>query len=138
MVDQPLTRILGIIREPQLRAPEAKTVSPGIHVRHESIAAHPVDLIGGHDLQIAHSRFFEVISTRVAVKLIAALIRHANSVASLMQQRVNRRIATHVHVATDDTRFLLAPETSSDRLVTLLQMERQVVICQQSLKPRQR
>ena len=55
-----------------------------------------------------------------------------------MQQRVDGCIAAHVYVATDDTRFLVTPETAGDRLVTSLTMERQSVLRQQFLKPRQR
>jgi hypothetical protein len=138
MLEQPLARILRIILEPQLRSPEAKTIPPGIHIRHEPMAADPVDFISKHYLQIADRRFFEIIATRIAVELLTALLRHANGVASLMQQRMNGRIAAYVNVATDNARFLITPETSGNRMVAPLQVKCQVILRQQFLKSRQR
>jgi len=102
------------------------------------MAADPIDFIGKHDLQIAYRRFFEVIATRITVELLAALLRHANSVASLMQQRMNGSVVAHVNVTADDARFLVTPETSGNRLVAPLQTKCQVVLRQQFLKSRQR
>ena len=70
-------------------------------------------MIGQDNLQVANSRFFQVIATSVAVKAGASIVRHANDVAGFVQQGMYWRVAAYVDAATDDARFRITPETAS-------------------------
>ena len=54
-------------------------------------------MIGEQNLQIADSRLFRVIATRVAIQSGASFACHANQVTGLMQQRVHRRVTANEH-----------------------------------------
>jgi hypothetical protein len=86
MIHKKLCCIFGVGLEPVLGTSKPKTVTPGIHVEHESLSADAIDMVGQHDLQVANSRFLKIVTTRVTVQSAASLLCHTDDVACFVEQ----------------------------------------------------
>ena len=74
-----------------------------------------LELVGQQNLQEAHSAFFGVVTASVTIEAGSALGRHANEMTQLVQQRVQRRVGTHIDRFAAKTRFAVSPVRSRQR-----------------------
>ncbi len=84
MFDQPVASVRRIATKPASRRAEAKTVSPSIHVAHQSLGIKVGELLGQHDLQVADRGLFQVIAAGVAHEASPAIAGHAYDVRELV------------------------------------------------------
>ena len=73
--------------------------------------------VGQQDLQVADRAFLRVVTARVAIEAGAALGRHADEVAELVQQRMQRRVGAHVQFVAAQSGLALAPVGAGQRLI---------------------
>ena len=83
-------------------------------------------------MQIADTAFFQVVASGVSIQAFTASICHADYVAGLVQERMDRCIAANVHAVADNTGFTVTPVTSRNRHTVLANNERQAEAPQQS------
>ena len=133
MIEQPFDGIVGVIFEPTPGGTKPKTVSPGIHVLHESNLADASDLVREKNLQIANGRLLEIVPTGVTIEIRAALLAHANRVARLMQQGMHWCVGSNEYTTTYNTRFTVAPKRPCDRPIGRLHDNRQTKTIEQRL-----
>lgn len=95
---------------------------------------HGCDFVGENDLQITYRCFFEVITTCIGFEMRTSFFRHANNVASLMQQGMNWRVVANVYRASNNASLTVPPETSRNWLVVGLHLQLQVVFDQQGFE----
>ena len=112
MYHKKIAGILSVLLKPVLRTTETKTVSPGIHIRHQPVSPDALDVVSQQDLQVADRRFFQVIATRIAVETVASLSIHADNMTGLVQKRMHRRISPNEHGPAHYTGFGISPETT--------------------------
>ena len=116
VLHQPLEGITGILAEPARGAAKTKTVSPGIHILQQPLAADAGKKVREHDLQVTNRCFLEIITVSIAVQVLSALVVHTDDVTNLMQQGMYRRIFANEDLLANDARFRLAPETAGNGL----------------------
>jgi len=131
LVNQPLTRVLGIALEPRTGITQPETVAPAIHVGYQAITADTVEFIREHHLQVADRRFLEVVAAGIGLELLSPVAGHANNVAGFMQQRVHGGITTNMNGAADDAGFTISPEAPGNRLAVWLHLDAQAVSVEQ-------
>lgn len=127
LIYKELPGIFGVPLEPLAGAAETETVAPRVHVPHQPFPAHAVDSIGQHDLQVTNSSLLEIIAARITIKPLATIGGHAYDVATLVQQRMNGRVASHMYFLAHDASFGVAPIASRDRLIVILHDQLEIV-----------
>ena len=89
---EPDARIVRIALEPGAGAPEPEAVAPLVHVSAEPLTADPGKMdppAGSADNRL---RLFRIVTAGIAIEAGAALRRHADDMAGLVQHRMHRRI----------------------------------------------
>jgi hypothetical protein len=85
MIHKKLCSILCIVLKPVARFAEAKTITPGIHIEHQPVAANTVNVIGQDDLQVTNGGFLKIIATGISVETRTSVLGHANDMAGFVQ-----------------------------------------------------
>jgi len=117
MIHQKFSRIIGILFEPRTRTAQAETVAPGIHVSQEPFLPYTIDVVGEQNLKVTNSGFFKIATTGIPVKPATPFTIHANDMAGLVQERVDRCIRPHEYRMPDNPRLGITPEAAGNRFV---------------------
>src|SRR5690349_9522415 len=111
---QPDAGIGGIRLEPGTRAAQPEGVAPGIHVGQHAVATQR-EFVGQQNLQVADGALLVVIAAGVAVEARTARGAHADVMAELVQQRMQRRVGADEEFVAAQPRLALAPVGAGQR-----------------------
>ncbi len=114
MIDKKFSRIVGIGLKPVTRIAEPKTVTPGIHIRHQAITTDILNIVRKDNLQVTNGRLLKVITACITIKIITPLAIHADDMAGLMQERMYRCISSNKDSPSHNASFGFAPEAASN------------------------
>lgn len=127
LIEQPQPRVFGVLLEPLARRTQAERIAPVIQVAKRALAPTATDLVGEQHLQVTDATFLEVVATRIGIEPGAAFGGHADVVAGLVQQRMQRRVASDEDLVAHQPGFAFTPEAAGDLCVVIQQAQRDPV-----------